>query len=54
MLQPETRPPERVRVIDVLTDAAFLMLLGIVRAAGALDLPEVREADTEPAIAPDR
>jgi len=54
MLQLETSSPERVRVIDVLTGAALLMLLGIVRAAGVLDLSEVREADTEPAAAPDR
>jgi hypothetical protein len=47
MLQLETGPPGRVGVIDVLTDASLLMLLGIVRAAGVLDLSEVREADTE-------
>ena len=48
MLQLETSPPERVRVIGALTGAALLMLLDMVKTAEVLlDLSEVHEADTD-------
>jgi hypothetical protein len=48
MLQLETSPPERVRVIGALTGTALLMLLDMVKTAEVLlDLSEVREADTD-------
>jgi hypothetical protein len=48
VLQLETSPPERVRVIGALTGTALLMLLDMVKTAEVLlDLSEVREADTD-------
>ena len=48
MLQLETNPPERVRVIGALSGAALLMLLDMVKTAEVpLDLSEVREVDTD-------
>ena len=48
MLQLETSPAERVRVIGPLTGAVLLMLLDMAKAAEVpLDLSEVSEVDTD-------
>jgi len=48
MLQLESSPPERVRVIGALTGTALLMLLDMVKTTEVLlDLAEVREVDTD-------
>lgn len=48
MLQLESSPPERVRVIGALTGTALVMLLDMVKTTEVLlDLSEVREVDTD-------